>query len=375
MLKKAVTKYSFLVGSAILIALFLVLTVGPGMSGTFDCKILPTQQEERDLYCSTCGNAYAFCDIKPTLGISGCQCAEDFCAKWIDNDVCDWSRGIHVCKAVCNDVVNMPTCSQVAAHGAVSSTGTPIGPFPFTCCGYVPTGGCCDENSDCATGKCNGFSAACPRYKSCTCSNENGQCMSDKDCCPSMIPIYPPIGLTCNLNPTPSGDANKKICTLCAGRVYESLSKYTANTYETVTAYISGLDTVKCNGRPITLKMNDCNGGTEITKCNYNNKYSGRTECPFSIGKAGAYNIFACADLNGDGYYSDTESAMATLNVINSQPTTIRVRRGSGGSRWAIPLETSGGLNDPLVILVALIAIVVIIYGAFKFFAMPKKHR
>jgi len=363
MLKKAVTKYSFLVGSAILIALFLVLTVGPGMSGTFDCKILPSVKEDRDSYCATCGNAYAFCDIKPTPGISGCQCAEDFCGKWIDNDVCDWSHGIHVCKGVCKDIANMPICSQVA------SGMTPIGPFPFTCCGYVPTGGCCDENNDCATGKCNGFNAACPGYKSCACSNENGQCMSDKDCCLS-------IGLTCNLNPTPSGDANKKICTSCTGRVYESLSKYSAYTYETITAYVTGLDTVKCNGRPITLKMNDCNGGTEITKCDFKkNLYTGRAECPFSIGTAGTYNIFACADLNGDGYYSDTESAMATLNVINSQPTTIRVRRGSGGSRWAIPLETSGGLNDPLVILVALIAVVVIIYGAFKFFAMPKKHR
>jgi hypothetical protein len=154
------------------------------------------------------------------------------------------------------------------------------------------------------------------------------------------------------------------------------LSKYTANTYETVTAYVTGLDTVKCNGRPVSIKMNSCNQGTEITKCDFKkNLYTGRAECPFSIGTAGNYRIFACADLNGDGYYSDTESAMATLNVINSQPTTIRVRRGSGGSRWAIPLETSGGLNDPLVILVALIAIVVIIYGAFKFFAMPKKHR
>ena len=364
MLKKAVTKYSFLVGSAILIALFLVLTVGPGMSGTFDCKILPSVKEDRDSYCATCGNAYAFCDIKPTPGISGCQCAEDFCGKWIDNDVCDWSHGIHVCKGVCKDIANMPICSQVA------SGMTPIGPFPFTCCGYVPTGGCCDENNDCATGKCNGFNAACPGYKSCACSNENGQCMSDKDCCLS-------IGLTCNLNPTPSGDANKKICTSCTGRVYESLSKYSAYTYETITAYVTGLDTVKCNGRPITLKMNDCNGGTEITKCDFKkNLYTGRAECPFSIGTAGTYNIFACADLNGDGYYSDTESYMQNLNVIYTQPTTIRRPiRGNPCSRWACPLGTTEELNDPLVILVALIAVVVIIYGAFKFFAMPKKHR
>jgi hypothetical protein len=66
-----------------------------------------------------------------------------------------------------------------------------------------------------------------------------------------------------------------------------------------------------------------------------------------------------------------------TTTTILPQPTTTSIRRplrGAGGSRWAIPLGATDVLNDPLVILVALIAIVVIIYGAFKFFAMPKKH-
>jgi hypothetical protein len=69
-------------------------------------------------------------------------------------------------------------------------------------------------------------------------------------------------------------------------------------------------------------------------------------------------------------------STSTTTTTIKPQPTTTirRPLRGAGGSRWAIPLGTSEVLNDPLVILVALIAVVVIIYGAFKFFAMPKKH-
>jgi hypothetical protein len=261
----------------------------------------------------------------------------------------------------------MPICSQVAAHGAVSSTGTPIQPFPFSCCGYVPTGGCCDENIDCATGKCNGFNANCPGFKACSCSNANEPCMSDKDCCQVTSPAQP---LTCNNNPNPINYEDKKICTTCTGKVYIGLSKYSVPVYQTLTAYVSGLDSVKCNGRPVSIKLNSCNGGTEITTCNY----AGNTQCKFSIGRPGYYSIFACADMNGDGYYSNDESAMTSLTV--TQPTTIPgYGGGGGGHRMYYILGTEEGLNNPLVILVALIAVVVIIYGAFKFLAMPKKHR
>jgi hypothetical protein len=366
MLNKAVTKYSFLVGSAILAAAILLLTVGPVMSGTYKCLILPSIKEDRDYYCTTCGLAFALCDIKPTPGFSGCTCAEDFCTKWIDNDICDWSFGIHVCKAVCKDVINMPICNQVSGSGtSVSSTGIPLDhpvqPFPFSCCGYVPKGGCCDDNSDCATGKCNDFNAACPGYKSCSCSNETQPCMSDKDCCG-----MPSSGLTCNLNPSPISYETKNICSYCTGRVNIGLSKYTAVVYETLTAYTTGLN-VKCDGRPVSIKMDSCNGGTEIAKCNFN-KNNNNAFCSFSIGKTGTYNIFACSDLNGDGYFSDTESAMTYL--------TVTAGFGGGGSRGRpMMISTAEGLNNPIVILVALIAIVVIIYGAFKFLAIPKKRR
>jgi hypothetical protein len=373
MLNKAVTKYSFLVGSGILVAAILLLTVGPAMSGTYKCIMLPSLREDRDWYCPTCGIAFAFCDIKPTPGYSGCDCAENFCAKWIDNDICDWNFGVHVCKAACKDPVNMPICSQVAAHGGVSSTGTPIQPFPFNCCGYVPTGGCCDENVDCATGKCNGFNANCPGFKACSCSNANEPCMSDKDCCQVIWPL-PPTGLTCNNNPNPINYETKKICTTCTGKVYIGLSKYSVPVYEMLTAYTTGLDAIKCDGRPVSIKMNSCNGGTEITKCNYN-KQMNRAECGFSIGRPGTYNIFACADMNGDGYFSDTESAMTYLTVMQYTTIPPQPRGGGGGGRMPLMMETSEGLNNPIVILVALIAIVVIIYGAFKFLAMPKKHR
>jgi len=59
-----------------------------------------------------------------------------------------------------------------------------------------------------------------------------------------------------------------------------------------------------------------------------------------------------------------------TTTTYKSQPGG-----GGGGGGRALRMETTEGLNNPIVILVALIAIVVIIYGAFKFFAMPKKHR
>ena len=59
-----------------------------------------------------------------------------------------------------------------------------------------------------------------------------------------------------------------------------------------------------------------------------------------------------------------------TTSTIKPTPTTIR--GGGGGGRMPLRMETSEGLNNPIVILVALIAIVVIIYGAFKFFARRK---
>jgi len=372
MLNKAVTKYSFLVGSGILVAAILLMTVGPAMSQVrYDCKILPSAKEDEITYCPTCGIAFARCDIKPTPGYSGCACAESDCDLWISNDICDWDRGVHVCKSVCKDPVGMPICSQVAAHGAVSSAGTPIQPFPFSCCGYVPNGGCCDENIDCATGKCNGFNANCPGFKACSCSNVNEPCMGDKDCCQGVWPLQ---ALTCNNNPNPTNYETKKICTTCTGKVYISLSKYSVPVYEILTAYTSGLDAIKCDGRPVSIKMNSCNGGTEIKECNYN-KQLNRAECRFSIGRPGTYSIFACADLNGDGLYSNDESAMTYLTVM--QYTTIpgQPRGGGGGGRMPLMISTSEGLNNPIVILVALIAIVVIIYGAFKFLAMPKKHR
>jgi hypothetical protein len=64
-----------------------------------------------------------------------------------------------------------------------------------------------------------------------------------------------------------------------------------------------------------------------------------------------------------------------TTSTIKPTPTTIRGGGGGGGGRMPLMIGVTEVLNNPIVILVALIAIVVIIYGAFKFFAMPKKHR
>jgi len=74
---------------------------------------------------------------------------------------------------------------------------------------------------------------------------------------------------------------------------------------------------------------------------------------------------------------TSTTTTRPTTTTIKPQPTTTTIRGGGGGGGGRMPLMigVTEVLNNPIVILVALIAIVVIIYGAFKFFAMPKKHR
>jgi hypothetical protein len=79
-------------------------------------------------------------------------------------------------------------------------------------------------------------------------------------------------------------------------------------------------------------------------------------------------------------------TAITTTITTTTRPTTIypttryttippQPRGGGGGGRMPLMIGVTEVLNNPIVILVALIAIVVIIYGAFKFLAMPKKHR
>ena len=41
--------------------------------------------------------------------------AEDWCAVWIDNDVCDWGLGVLISPLVDDDIADMPICAQVGA--------------------------------------------------------------------------------------------------------------------------------------------------------------------------------------------------------------------------------------------------------------------
>ena len=115
--------------------------------------------------------------------------------------------------------------------------------------------------------------------------------------------------------------------------------------------------------------------GTNIDNCIDSNSLD-ETYCPTQMGYC-YHKIIKCSDygmrcMNGACVFYD--STTSTSTTIKPTPTTIRTRGGGGGSRFFL-LGTEEGLNNPIVILVALIAVVVIIYGAFKFFAKPKRHR
>jgi hypothetical protein len=71
-----------------------------------------------------------------------------------------------------------------------------------------------------------------------------------------------------------------------------------------------------------------------------------------------------------------TTTTISSTTTIPPQPTTIRrPLRGSGGSRWAIPLGTSDALNNPFVIVTAIIVILIIIVSIFSSLNMMNKKR
>jgi len=81
-----------------------------------------------------------------------------------------------------------------------------------------------------------------------------------------------------------------------------------------------------------------------------------------------------CATPTTGPHTTTSTTTRPTTTYTTTRYTTIppQPRGGGGGGRMPLMMETSEGLNNPIVILVALIAIVVIIYGAFKFFAKKK---
>jgi len=99
--------------------------------------------------------------------------------------------------------------------------------------------------------------------------------------------------------------------------------------------------------------------------------YGGQETCTFTVPISGTYYYLVHHAKGGYGYsvkweYSGPSSTTTTIYISSG---------GGGGGRMPLMIGVTEVLNNPIVILVALIAIVVIIYGAFKFFAMPKKHR
>jgi hypothetical protein len=188
-------------------------------------KTAPCTEMDIDLefvhqYCSNCPIelAMAFCYFKPTPGLSGCPYADEKCAEWINDDKCDWTKGVHICKGVCSDVSSLAYCSQVAAQAAaaakaasitVPSFSGPYGSSLIELLDYVPLQGCCKEDSACnydgtGTAVCrkgnriDGTSSQCPiwvnntdhsmgvkYYNKQCCRVTNGKCTSAADCCNS----------------------------------------------------------------------------------------------------------------------------------------------------------------------------------------------
>jgi len=237
------TKKLSLLISVIFAIVFLSTTVNIALAqATAHCYILPgnpnkvTTCIENDiyakdpdasaLYCPDCPTeAKAFCNFKPIPGQSGCQFADSKCAEWINNDLCNWTMGVHICKAVCSDINQLAFCSQVIATKVSAARmasekimGVAPNTIPITKTGqistlletfdYVPLGGCCNPrdspdpcnynalgNYVCAkTDRPNGQgSYLCPvkdkpsgtilYYNNRCCAKTTAPCSSNQDCC------------------------------------------------------------------------------------------------------------------------------------------------------------------------------------------------
>jgi len=186
-----------------IVFVFLSMSATLVLAGTDNCKIKSGHPDESAEYCPTCEAdgipAKVSCETGPTKGVSGCGCADSWCAKWIENDTCDWSDGVKVCKVVCGDTSDMPICSQVLRNpGAQGLLGITYPSFNLQIIDYLPLGGCpCTSDADCqVNGKyphrycqrekfecaelnCNGLLE--PRL---ACCSETGyDCAVDSDCC------------------------------------------------------------------------------------------------------------------------------------------------------------------------------------------------
>jgi len=93
--------------------------------------------------------------------------------------------------------------------------------------------------------------------------------------------------------------------------------------------------------------------------------YGGTERCSFTVPTSGTYYYLVHHVRGGYGYN-------IRWDYQSSTTSTIGQGGGGGGGRMPLMIGVTEVLNNPIVILVALIAIVVIIYGAFKFFIKRK---
>jgi outer membrane protein assembly factor BamB len=160
------------------------------------------------------------------------------------------------------------------------------------------------------------------------------------------------------------------------------MSMYSASPGTNVYVHVSPTDS--WNEHRITWNNQPSYGGiiiggtgnwdvTDLVKQEYNgNKKISLVLTHVASDQSGA--IFDSKEVNNwaYGHQPYLEISFETTTTPPQPTTSIRRGGGGGGRGRAIPLGTTEGLNDPLVILVALIAVVVIIYGAFKFFAKKR---
>ena len=187
--RKGLMKFGYVIAAIFLVS-FILITLEPVSPGASSCKILPNTAAERQNYCPTCGIALAECAIKIDKnldgdykdecegpGCAGCACAETFCTDWCQNDICDWEKGVTVCRAVCNIEEDMPHCVGLVS---CPTAGEPCKGF---LCGLTPPGGICQVDSDCTTGDCSvPIIINETEYLTCDTSDSFEACRFNEDC-------------------------------------------------------------------------------------------------------------------------------------------------------------------------------------------------
>jgi hypothetical protein len=195
--------------------------------GTAKCSILPGDPATSTEYCPTCPTATARCEHKPTPGLSGCACADLACQNMINNDACDWTEGVHICKAVCNDIASLSYCSQVAKTTGTALSRDTISKITYgniygvvILQDFIPPRGCCSNDGECQPkdaygtvldpyARCLKYSSDCSKVgKNACCRVTDGECISTADCCSSTDQCVNGICKTCRSNGQSCGTSN-----------------------------------------------------------------------------------------------------------------------------------------------------------------------